>query len=361
MANLIKKPFSYARARLFLGIGNVGFWVCLCLAALYWDLAGKLFPTELLHGKKLMISLCELLGGYAILQAPFDWLGGYILPKMYRRYYGDFSDFITNWMRGVVVQGLILFLVGLSLLTFAEWLFWLALGWMLTLLLLQVFLAMLIGNFFWRGDRGWKSLDDAFTGGIAGLPGLQIPIFVTGRGQRLRAMDERRRHYLQNMQLPVAGVVIAVTFNLVGILLASEMLRHPLTTVSGLVELVLWFTLWSFLGLLTLPSVSRPAVYAGDYALYARGVEQGEFARFLKSDASQSGEENRGDWVERIFHPVPSPANRLAHWGKAPGWSGGWHAARYAIYLSWAGLSLLIRAVHCNIGKPNVWVLLPCD
>ena len=38
-----------------------------------------------------------------------------------------------------------------------------------------------------------------------------------------------------------------------------------------------------------------------------------------------------------------------------------WHLARTALYLSHAGLSLLPRAVHCNAGRPELWVYLPSD
>ncbi len=31
------------------------------------------------------------------------------------------------------------------------------------------------------------------------------------------------------------------------------------------------------------------------------------------------------------------------------------------LFLSWAGLGGLARAVHCNIGRPSVWVMLPGD
>ena len=351
---------SYARSRLILGLSNVGFWVVLAVIALQLDWPGRFFSTEALTGKKLAIALATFVGSYVFLQAPFDWIGGYILPVLYRRYYEDFGEFIAQWMRGLTVQAALFFGISWTLVAQAQTAFgWMA-GWTLVLLLLQMPLARVIGTFYSRGENGWKSVDDAFTGGIAGLPGLQSAIFATGRGQRLRAMDERRRHHLQRMGLPTCGVIIAIAFNSIGFLLVSNWLRHPLGTVSGLVELSLWFTLWSFLGVLILPALSRPAVYAGDYALFAKGVSREEFEHYMSSEFSQVGEEGDAS-VEQIFHPVPSPENRLARWGKAPRWSGGWHAARYATFLSWAGLSLINRSVHCNIGKPNVWVMLPCD
>ncbi len=355
-----RERLTYQRARLILGLSNVGFWVALAVVALQLDWPGQFFPTEPLAGKKLAIALGAFVAGYAILQAPFDWIGGYILPVVYRRYYEDFGEFITQWMRGLSVQAAIFFGIGWTFLNHSQAALGCMAGWTFILLLLQMPLARLVGTFYSRGENGWKSVDDAFTGGIAGMPGLQSVIFSTGRGQRLRAMDERRRHHLQRLGLPTAGVIIAVAFNSTGFLLVSNWLRHPLGTVSGLVELALWFTLWSFFGVLILPALSRPAVYAGDYALFAKGVSIEEFKHYMSSEFAQVGEEN-GSSVERIFHPVPSPESRLARWGKPPKWPGGWHAARYATFLSWAGLSLINRSVHCNIGKPNVWVMLPCD
>jgi hypothetical protein len=307
------------------------------------------------------LALATFLLGYVALQAPFDLMGGYILPALYRRHSEGFGGFVISWVRGVLVQTLVLFGIGWTLVSYSEWLAGLVAGWMLVLLLLQSLVARAVGYFHLRGGVGWKSLDEAFTGGFVGLPFAQKAIFATGRGQRLRQMDERRRLYLQRMRLPLAGLVIALAYNVVGVLVVQSAVVHPLNTMSGLVELALWFTLWSFLGLLVLPSLSRRAVYAGDYALYSNGIRGEEFAYYLDHDRSQADEESRSGWVESIFHPVPSPQNRAARWGKRPAWAGGWHAARYAIYLSWAGLSLLNRSVHCNIGKPNVWVMLPCE
>ncbi len=32
-----------------------------------------------------------------------------------------------------------------------------------------------------------------------------------------------------------------------------------------------------------------------------------------------------------------------------------------SLFLSWACFGFLSRAVHCNSGIPELWVLLPCD
>jgi hypothetical protein len=40
---------------------------------------------------------------------------------------------------------------------------------------------------------------------------------------------------------------------------------------------------------------------------------------------------------------------------------GTWNAARTTVAISPAGLGLLGRAVHCNCGRPSLWVFLPID
>ena len=38
-----------------------------------------------------------------------------------------------------------------------------------------------------------------------------------------------------------------------------------------------------------------------------------------------------------------------------------WHAARMTLYVSWACMGMLVRAVHSNVGRPELWVMLPTD
>ncbi len=40
---------------------------------------------------------------------------------------------------------------------------------------------------------------------------------------------------------------------------------------------------------------------------------------------------------------------------------GFWNVARTTLFLSWACGGFLARAVHCNIGRPELWVLFPTD
>jgi hypothetical protein len=121
------------------------------------------------------------------------------------------------------------------------------------------------------------------------------------------------------------------------------------------------FTLWSFLGLLVLPTPSRRGVAEVDECLLGAGCRRDAMARTIEQlDDLQDRERQRSSLVETIFHPVPSVQSRLRG-PRASGVKGCWDAARSAVFLSVAGLGLLGRAVHCNCGRPALWTFLPID
>ena len=134
---------------------------------------------------------------YAFVSGPFDFFGGYILPKEYGKTANGFSSFLKTWFKGAFVHGALLIAIGLILINSARLGgFWLALGAFilisLTLLIAQGFLARHIGSLEYAppdketaqlakeifGRRKVKTIvaDDAnafFTGGIYGLPGRE--------------------------------------------------------------------------------------------------------------------------------------------------------------------------------------------
>ena len=78
----------------------------------------------------------------------------------------------------------------------------------------------------------------------------------------------------------------------------------------------------------------------------------------------QDDEPDRSAQLESIFHPIPSVRRRiraLTSPQRSDPAGGAWNLARTALYLSHTGLSLLPRAVHCNVGRPELWVYLPTD
>ena len=61
--------------------------------------------------------------------------------------------------------------------------------------------------------------------------------------------------------------------------------------------------------------------------------------------------------VQTIFYPIPSAKIRLRLINTASFVLGS--LARNNLYYSWATLTLLGRAVHCNVGRPALWVFPP--
>jgi hypothetical protein len=138
-------------------------------------------------------------------------------------------------------------------------------------------------------------------------------------------------------------------------------------TATGIVTLMAGMTLWSFLGVLVLPTPSRAAVYATD-ATVASTLGVPAVAQSIElTDKWQDDEPTRSVNVERIFHPVPGRSNRLARLkaGKVgTAGLGGLHAhhlARHALWLGWGTLSPISRVVHCNVGRTPLWAMLPGD
>jgi hypothetical protein len=117
-------------------------------------------------------------------------------------------------------------------------------------------------------------------------------------------------------------------------------------------------------GLLILPTPSRAATRRADARLVSELEENDRrlFAATLGTlDRLQDDEPERPASVESIFHPIPSlESRRRALDEPSPGLAP-WHVARTAIYLSIAGMNPLHRLVHCNVGRPELWVFLPAD
>ena len=134
------------------------------------------------------------------------------------------------------------------------------------------------------------------------------------------------------------------------------------TSVAGLVTAYFYFLLFGFAGLLLLPTFSRSAVFAVDQLARTQASPDDitEFAASVEELAE--GEPTRSANLESVFHPIPCVArrakslvNREQHDGPA------WHTARMALFCAWAFGGPLSRSVHCNIGRPDLWVFLPAD
>ncbi len=360
---------TYARTRLFLGISNVGFWV-LISAWLLWK------PLDL---SILTLALIRVLGSL-----PFDLLGGFFLPERFGRLPGGetFPSFLGRWTRGVLLQGLLisLFLFFVQKILSLPGKLILFIGLQGILLFFQQFIAQLLAGIrtasITRSEREalhahpflkdrpipkltfLRSNDAGFVGGWSGNSLVLPDSWRTELSPDTLAIQVLRRSFVQSSGARTRGVALAILFNTVGFALA---LTYPNLTLTKLVALS---TLWSFLGVLVLPTLSRPTVFAADrFALDSGVPPEALKAAIAELDRLQDDEPERPALVEAIFHPIPSALSRIRalESGKKVRVVGGWQLLRTALYLSWASGSFLSRAVHCNIGRPDLWVYFPGD
>ncbi len=382
---------TYARKRLWLGISAVGMTVILCLAAVTLDLPHRLihpwvdanFDTAL-----AVIAVTWML--HAALLLPFDIAGGLVVV----RESPGVRRWIAAWLRGITVQW-IWFALAAGLLLRTRQQFGLTMT-LLVFLLLQVVLlsrqgliAWLVGGLALRNAspalasasvavglspamvREIETDESSFVGGWSGIDARQLWIpqrWVTALTPEQLVVAIDRRIGVRTLGLRRRGVLAALAWNTLGFALATGAPRADLQTAAGFVTTMAWFTLWSFLGVLLLPTVSRVAVLAAD-RWACRSHDASVLASTITQlDAWQDDEAERDPRIEAIFHPVPSRRARLRALERdlsvAAGTnqaSSAWHATRMMLFLSWAGIGGLSRAVHCNVGRPSVWVMLPGD
>jgi len=383
---------GYGRARLWLGISAVGSIVMLAIVALLVGLPSRLSshfgPT--LASQALM--LVTFLLAYAAVQLPFDVLGGYLLPRRFGRLHPTAFRFTGRLIRGIAAHTSVLAVIGVGLLLAGR-----ALGvpgvigvsavMMLILLATRGQLARLfaplrrstisMSTTLEEPDQFLtecvRSDDEGFTGGILGVfrpkRSLIPERWLDELGPTGMTVVKRRRQFAIKTGSWARGRVLALLFTLIGVVLAATMVGPTrIGSGEGIIALSLLFTVWSFIGLLTLPTPSRAGVAEVDAAM--REFQQGAGGAGLdaslivetirKLDALQDGEPLRPAGVEIIFHPVPSVRNRIeGPLNQKP--RGSLDSARSSVFLSAAGLGLLGRAVHCNCGRPDLWVFLPSD
>ena len=363
---------SYARARLYLGISCVGMWVMLACVTLVFKLPSRFLSADETWSLYDASQLITVVFIYAFVQGVFDLFGGFVLPREYGRYVPNLTGFLKRLVKAVFVHSLLLVLISLSLITASRLGgFWVTLlvfiGISLVLISTQLPLSRLVGSFAVTRKDKHLYINSSFThvtGGIAGLfkSTAVIPAFwqKTFSADQLQILIKRREKVAKRGSRHL-GLAAALLWNVLGFSLAY-LVAGGLQNVASFVTFSLYSTLWAFLGVLSLPTLSRRAVFQAD-ALISETEEKRILADILpKLDQLQDNEYRRGQLVESVFHPIPSVARRLDKLASsstpvlAP-----WHLARTVLYLSWANVSLLSRAVHCNIGRPEVWVFLPSD
>jgi hypothetical protein len=355
------EQIALARRRLRLGIANVGFWVVTSSGGLWWLTSGA---------HVLETRACLIIGLAAIVvQAAFDVIGGaWLMPPPTPAP----GEFLRRWSRGVLCHSLVL--AGVGLLSLAS--LRLSSGFALAVLIATVGLALgrrqilraMAGASISRIPRGARNdlaaavSDPAFTGGIVGFGRRAVSLWPARWLQDLPhselAVESWRREWQLANGLNDRAFVAVLGWNLLGTSLGTFAFSLPnRSPAEALFGHACWMTLWAFVGLLVLPSLSRSAVFAADRAAADSGLDaRGWITRF----AELVGEDGSAiTAVQAIFYPVPSARMRMHQLAHASSRFVPGNLARTNLYYSWATLTLLGRAVHCNVGRPALWVFPP--
>jgi hypothetical protein len=208
--------------------------------------------------------------------------------------------------------------------------------------------------------------DEAFVGGWIGVqaPALWIPSRWTAPEHRdLLAVQFARRHTQFTTGARRRGLLRAVLWPVAGVALFAPLLPWSSTDAAFWLALPALSTLWTFVAVLLLPSLSRPIVYNADAAAAQRLGTSKVVHAIRQLDAWQDDEPERSPGVEFIFHPVPSRANReraLARVHRKT-FGGAHQQTRLTLFTSLTAFGLLGRVVHCNIGRPELWAVYPGD
>lgn len=374
---------TYARSRLWLGMSAVGTIVLVATVILatqgYSNLLGVPGGAD---GREFML-LAEAVGLWATVMIPFDFVGGYLLPKRFERSVPSLPQFVLRWARGVLVQSGLIAIFLWCILQAAQ--FGGLFAAIITVVMAQMGLIACqkhVASMVARlrspdaGPCGFReqgfvvatsSSDTGFTGSIVGLPGFEKVIVPESwvcnlNAEQLTAEITRRRGAIQTGSR-TRGVVLAFAVNTLTFAVCTQLPFAGVLTVSELLSASLYFTLASFVWLLILPRWSREGVFEADRF----AVETGVPVELLKETAESieslhDDESKRSRQLESVFHPIPCVKRRVAELSlRIRSFRGFWNVARMTLFLSWSCGGFLSRAVHCNIGRPELWVMLPAD
>ena len=379
---------TYARARLWLGITGVGSLVTLSTLALCFGIPEILFDSQQSFGTGQLLQLSAVALGFILWLLPLDFLGGFWLPKAFNKTEQSVGNWLRQYSVAAVSQGLLFVAFGLWIIFSSQ-----QFGWIGGMAAVSIGMA---ACFFVRNQlllrrkarsklndaklldaigiiQSWqifvprtavvKHTDIGFTGGIVGL-GRRAQIIIPESWlkfspEQLAAAIARRAIAIDSGSY-TRGLLVAFAWNVVGFMLCSLLPNAGFDSSAGLVTTVFGFTLWSFLGLLTLPTVSRNASLNIDQTLAQQGMSfELIHTTAFAMDQMQDGEPERAAWIETIFHPVPNVTSRNRK--LTPSGFAAWNAARTTLFFSWACLGFLSRSVHCNVGRPELWTMLPTD
>ncbi len=379
---------TYGRARLWLGIVGVGSLVTIAAIALILELPQKMLETSPRLGLPEFLQLVAVIGAVTLWLLPMDIIGGFLLPKKFKKTDESFLEWLRNYFGTAFIQALLFVFCGVMILLSGRT--YGVTGGLAAIGVLMI--ACIAARDRFVRSRNLKletsagKLDEAitktqtwqicvprivimehndlgFTGGVIGA-GKNVEIVIPKAWlsfdtEELATIISRRALAVSSGSY-MRGLVAAFFWNLTGIWLCSFLTGSGLDSVSGLVTTVCGFTIWSFFGLLILPTVSRNASLKIDQSLLSRGMPSEMISSAAsRMDQLQDDEPERPRLIETIFHPVPSVKGRSSNGSVSR--IEAWNVARTSLFFSWACLGFLSRSVHCNLGRPELWTMLPTD
>ena len=367
---------SHARARLLVGMSAVGSIVIACLLALAAFAIMSFYSVE--SGIDLPIVTIPLLYlFYLSLQGTADLCGGVIIPLVFHKRSDEAVRLASQLGLGIIRHG-ILNITTLGVLVAGSALFGRA-GLLIasivnitTLLLLQKHLFQFIGAIKLQKDQANQEvistgLDEGFTGGVVDSIGETIsllPSTATGLGYEYKTL---RFNILRKLQSKVTRILLPILTNGIGSVFAIYCMRFfQSLPVRDVVLYSLCTTVWSFILLLVLPALNRRAVLSLDRELVSSGLKFNEFELAVSIEDSRGEDEySRSTLVQSVFYPIPAPETRfkyiLAEKGPARFWIAFHQIARRSLYTSLGCGGFLSRSVHCNVGRPELWIISPSD
>jgi hypothetical protein len=312
----------------------------------------------------------------AIILLPFDLIGGVVIPRAFERQSLQLASWFLRWFRSVLFQT-----VMFASLFFAYLQIGRELGpiWMIGLFMLLQFSLVasqeqiwrLMTSQAWRGDcqnstQFVTNIDQRFAGGITGFPGYER-VLVPSSWQanlspsNLKVLLERRWAAVQTGGRR-RGIIAAAAWNIFCFSIAVFVSGSVVSNIGDLMTVFLCFLILSFMGLLILPSVNRSSVFALDRSFAGRFGKEELIEALTVIDDLTEQDRDRSVSEESVFQPIPCPERRIQSLEENGRHSiPAWNVARTALFLSWAFGGPLARAVHCNVGRPELWAMLPTD
>lgn len=367
---------SPGKARLYVGISGVGTLVLIAVVMLSLDSPRLMFPLVPSHGQTEYFAFMIFFAGIAAVLLPFDLIGGLHIPSKYEGETPNLTAWLRKWAFAAILQVLFFattFFMYLQVVRIfgAFYLIALFIVMQLTLLAGQLAIWQLMSSqsISQRTDDSVLFVshsDHRFTGGVSGIPGFEMIVIPSAwrdkmTSSHINTLVERRGKAIESNGR-LRGSLFALIWNTTGLSIALLISGFAISSVAGLITVFLWYLLFSFVGLLVLPAINRQSVFALDRCYIENGQKDELLQSLAELDQLTEQDPSRTVSAESVFQPIPCPARRAkALSEKGSTFVLAWNVARTALFLSWAFGGPLARAVHCNVGRPELWSMLPTD